>query len=89
MVHRFALSGASVAKTARSPLPDGQTVALFVQTNIGTALGVQDVASRIQQGRGGLDILVNMSEGSHAPNGGYPVRTYRPPLYVTARAGPR
>jgi NAD(P)-dependent dehydrogenase (short-subunit alcohol dehydrogenase family) len=59
MVHRFTLSGASVATTARSRLPEGQTVALFVQTDIGTAAGVQEVISRIQQEWGGLDILVN------------------------------
>jgi len=34
MVHRFTLSGASVATTARLPLPVGQAVALFVQTDI-------------------------------------------------------
>src|SRR5207302_7306535 len=35
-VSRFvSLSGASVATTARSPLPEGQAVALFVQTDIG------------------------------------------------------
>ena len=59
MVRRFALSGASVATTARSPLPDGQAAALFVQTDIGTATGAQDVISRIQQEWRGLDILVN------------------------------
>src|SRR3981189_3309586 len=36
IVRRFTLSGASVATTTRSPLPDGQAVALFVQTDIGT-----------------------------------------------------
>ena len=59
MVRRFTLSGASVATTARSPLPEGQAVALFVQTDIGTAAGVQEVISGIQQEWGGLDILVN------------------------------
>jgi Dehydrogenases with different specificities (related to short-chain alcohol dehydrogenases) len=71
MVRRFTLSGASVATTARSPLPEGQAVALFVQTDIGTAAGVQEVISRIQQEWGGLDILVNNVGGSDAPNGGY------------------
>src|SRR6266478_5678670 len=71
MVRRFALSGASVATTARSPLPDGQAVALFVQTDIGTAAGVQAVITRIQQEWTGLDILVNNVGGSDAPNGGY------------------
>jgi NAD(P)-dependent dehydrogenase (short-subunit alcohol dehydrogenase family) len=71
MVRRFALSGASVATTARSPLPEGQAVALFVQTDIGTAAGVQEVISRVQEEWGGLDILVNNVGGSDAPNGGY------------------
>src|SRR5258707_4966771 len=71
MVRRFTLSGASVATTARSPLPDVQAVAVFVQTDIGTAAGVQAVISRIQQEWTGLDILVNNVGGSHAPNGGY------------------
>jgi NAD(P)-dependent dehydrogenase (short-subunit alcohol dehydrogenase family) len=71
MVRRFTLSGASVATTARSPLADGQAVALFIQTDIGTAAGVQDVISRIQQEWTGLDILVNNVGGSDAPNGGY------------------
>jgi NAD(P)-dependent dehydrogenase (short-subunit alcohol dehydrogenase family) len=71
MVRRFTLSGASIATTARSPLPDGHAVALFVQTNIGTAAGVKDVVSRIHQEWGGLDILVNNVGGSDAPNGGY------------------
>jgi NAD(P)-dependent dehydrogenase (short-subunit alcohol dehydrogenase family) len=69
MVRRFTLSGASVATTARSPLPDGQSVALFIQTDIGTPAGVQDVVSRVQQEWGGLDILVNNVGGSDAPNG--------------------
>ena len=49
MVRRFALSGACVATTARSPLPKGQAVALFVQTDISTAVGVQDVINRVQR----------------------------------------
>ena len=71
MVRRFTLSGASVASTARSPLPDGQEVALFIRADIGTAAGVQAVISRIQQDWNGLDILVNNVGGSDAPNGGY------------------
>src|SRR5260370_33065372 len=71
MVRRFTLSGASVATTARSPLLVGQSVALFVQTDIGTAVGVQDVVSRVQQEWGGRGILVNNVGGSDAPSGGY------------------
>jgi NAD(P)-dependent dehydrogenase (short-subunit alcohol dehydrogenase family) len=71
MVRRFTLSGASVATTARSPLTEGQAVALFVQTDIGTVAGAQNVINRIQREWGGLDILVNNVGGSDAPNGGY------------------
>src|SRR5258707_7578159 len=52
-------------------MPDAQAVAFFVQTDIGTAAGVQDVVSRIPQEWTGLDILVNNVGASDAPNGGY------------------
>ena len=38
MVRRFTLSGASVATTARSPLPDGQAVALSSYRRISVRL---------------------------------------------------
>src|SRR5258707_4761148 len=56
MVRRFTLSGASVATTARSPLPDGQAVALFVQTDIGKAAGVQNGIRRLSQEMNGIGI---------------------------------
>jgi NAD(P)-dependent dehydrogenase (short-subunit alcohol dehydrogenase family) len=71
IVRRLTLSGASVATTARSPLTDGQSAALFVQADIGTAEGVQRVVDRVRQEWGGLDILVNNVGGSDAPNGGF------------------
>jgi NAD(P)-dependent dehydrogenase (short-subunit alcohol dehydrogenase family) len=71
IVRRFLLSGAAVATTARSPLPEGQNPSLFVQTDIGTAEGVKKVVERIQQEWHGLDILVNCLGGSEAPNGGF------------------
>jgi NAD(P)-dependent dehydrogenase (short-subunit alcohol dehydrogenase family) len=71
IVRRLTLSGASVATTARSPLTDGQSAALFVQADIGTAKGVQRVVDRVRQEWGGLDILVNNVGGSDAPRGGF------------------
>ena len=38
IVRRFALSGASVATTARSEAANGQDSALFIKTDIGTAV---------------------------------------------------
>jgi NAD(P)-dependent dehydrogenase (short-subunit alcohol dehydrogenase family) len=75
IVRRFLLSGGVVATTARSPLPPGGRPSLFVQTDIGTAEGVQSVVDRIQQEWKGLDILVNCVGGSDAPNGGFQALT--------------
>ena len=71
IVHRFILGGASVATTARSTPTDGLSPSLLVQTDIGTAEGVQVVVNRIQQEWGGLDILINCVGGSDAPNGDF------------------
>jgi NAD(P)-dependent dehydrogenase (short-subunit alcohol dehydrogenase family) len=71
MVRRFMLGGSSVATTARSPLHDDQKPGLFVQADLGTQEGVREVAGRILQEWGGVDILVNNVGGSEAPNGGF------------------
>jgi len=70
IVRRLVGSGARVATTARSPLPEGQTVELFVQADISTRQGVDTVADQVRQRFGGLDILVNSVGGSSAPSGG-------------------
>jgi len=59
MVRRFALSGASVATTARSPLPDDRRLLSSYKTDIGTLQAFKAVITRIQQEWTGLDILVN------------------------------
>ena len=75
IVRRFVLGGAAVATTARSPAPPGHSASLFVQTDIGSAEGVQRVGDRIQQEWNGLDILVNCVGGSDAPSGGFQALT--------------
>src|SRR5246500_5938938 len=59
IVCRFQLSGALVATTARSPSLRNQSAKLFVQGDLATASGVQNVVDRIQQEWGGVDVLVN------------------------------
>jgi NAD(P)-dependent dehydrogenase (short-subunit alcohol dehydrogenase family) len=49
IARRFALSGASVATTARSEAANGQDSALFIKTDIGTARGVRNVVDCIQR----------------------------------------
>ena len=69
IVHRFALSGASVATTARSEAAHDQDSALFIKADIGTARGVQNVVDCIQRAWGGLDILVNNVGGTETKSG--------------------
>lgn len=73
IVRRFRLSGASVATTARSPLPSGQTPNLFVKADIGTAVGVQSVVDRIAREWGGVDVLINNVGGTETKPGGFEV----------------
>jgi NAD(P)-dependent dehydrogenase (short-subunit alcohol dehydrogenase family) len=75
IVQRLTAGGATVATTARSPLPDGQKVELFVQADVGTAHGVHEVVDKLLKTWGGIDILVNCVGGSSAPNGGFRVLT--------------
>ncbi len=75
IVRRLTLGGGSVATIARSPLPEGQQPALFIQEDIGSAEGVQTVVDRVLKEWGGIEILVNCVGGSSAPNGGFRVLT--------------
>ena len=70
IVRRLANGGAAVATTARSPLPEGQRPALFIQADISTASGVQAVVAEVLGRFKGLDILINNVGGSSAPGGG-------------------
>jgi NAD(P)-dependent dehydrogenase (short-subunit alcohol dehydrogenase family) len=70
IVRRLAGGGAKLATIARSPLPEGQTVELFVQADISTREGTDKVTGQVLRHLGGIDILVNVVGGSSAPGGG-------------------
>jgi NAD(P)-dependent dehydrogenase (short-subunit alcohol dehydrogenase family) len=61
IVRRFLLSDASVALTARSPAAEDQAPALFVQADIGTASGAQEVVERIQRFSSGSTLDLEQS----------------------------
>lgn len=73
IARRLAAAGATVATTARSPLPDGQHTDLFVQADISTVEGVDRVVKQVVERLGGIDLLVNNVGGSSAPSGGFAV----------------
>jgi len=75
IMRRFALAGASVATAVRSPLPERQKPALFVQVDLSSVEGIAQLADCIMKKWGGIDILVNCVGGSDAPNGGYAALT--------------
>jgi NAD(P)-dependent dehydrogenase (short-subunit alcohol dehydrogenase family) len=70
IVRRFAIGGATVGTTARSPLPEDNAAKVFVQADIGTRDGVDKVLREVLNQFGGLDILVHNAGGSSAPGGG-------------------
>src|SRR6201993_3380425 len=73
IVRRFALSGASVATTARSKAAHDQDSTLFIKADLGKASCVQNVVDYIQREWGGLDILVNNVGGTETKAGGFEV----------------
>jgi NAD(P)-dependent dehydrogenase (short-subunit alcohol dehydrogenase family) len=63
-VRRFKLSGAIVATTGRSALPESLNPDIFVQADISNPAGVQKVVDRIMAEWGRVDILVNNAGGT-------------------------
>jgi NAD(P)-dependent dehydrogenase (short-subunit alcohol dehydrogenase family) len=69
VVNRLALGGATVITTARS-VPAGGTPERFIQADVSTPEGVNEVIKATFDRLGGLDILINSVGGSSAPGGG-------------------
>lgn len=69
IVNRLVRGGATVITTARS-IPAGGMPERFVQADISTPEGVDQVIKTTLKRLGGLDILINSVGGSSAPSGG-------------------
>ena len=69
IVNRLVRGGATVITTARS-LPVGGAPERFVQADISTREGVDQVVKTMMDRLGGLDILIHNVGGSAAPGGG-------------------
>src|ERR1700752_2470233 len=70
IVRRFAIGGATVGTTARSPLIEGNAAKLFVQADISTRDGVDRGVREVLNNFGGLDVLIHNAGGSAARGGG-------------------
>ncbi len=71
IVQRLKAGGATVVSTARARQPDTEaTAALFVEADVATRAGVDEVIGQILDRFGGIDILINNVGGSSAPGGG-------------------
>src|SRR2546427_11388155 len=70
IVQRLASGGATLATTARSPVPERPTLGLFIQADISTGQGVDKVIRQVLDRFGGLDILIHNAGGSAARGGG-------------------
>jgi NAD(P)-dependent dehydrogenase (short-subunit alcohol dehydrogenase family) len=69
IVERFIRGGGNVIVTARS-LPSGGANDRFVQADVSTRAGIDQVVNAITDHLGGLDILIHNVGGSAAPGGG-------------------
>jgi len=69
IVNRLVRGGATVITTARS-LPAGGPPERFVQADVSTREGVDQVVKAMMDRLGGLDILIHNVGGSAAPGGG-------------------
>src|SRR5260221_12139739 len=71
IVSRLAAAGARVVTTARSSRPASDPSDLYVQADLSTPGGVQEVARAALERYGGVDIVVHNVGGSSAPAGGF------------------
>jgi len=71
ILRRFAAAGAVTATSARSGLPDGLQPDVFVNADLSTSEGVEDLASAVLEKLGGVDVLVHVVGGSSSPGGGF------------------
>lgn len=75
IVDRFSAAGALVLTTARSEAPEALSPKLFVQADVSTLAGAEEVAASVMDRLGGVDIIVHSVGGSKSPGGGFAALT--------------
>ncbi|TIO09843.1 SDR family oxidoreductase [Mesorhizobium sp.] len=75
IVDRLSAAGALVLTTARSEAPETLPRRLFVQADVSTLAGAEEVATSVVDRLGGVDIIVHSVGGSKSPGGGFAALT--------------
>jgi NAD(P)-dependent dehydrogenase (short-subunit alcohol dehydrogenase family) len=71
VIQRFADAGAIVVTAARSSRPEGLPVYEYVQADLTSTAGVEELVKAIRNGIGGVDAIIHTLGGSRAPGGGF------------------
>jgi NAD(P)-dependent dehydrogenase (short-subunit alcohol dehydrogenase family) len=75
IVQRLRLGGATVMTTARQAPAGLADPEHFIEADLGTASGAEEVVRQVHSRLGGVDIIINNVGGSNAPGGGFAALT--------------
>jgi NAD(P)-dependent dehydrogenase (short-subunit alcohol dehydrogenase family) len=71
VIQRLADAGAVIVTVARSPRPAALPVHTYVQADLTSAAGLDELVNGIRNGIGGVDVIIHTLGGSNAPGGGF------------------
>jgi NAD(P)-dependent dehydrogenase (short-subunit alcohol dehydrogenase family) len=75
IMRRFRSAGARTATSARTQPEFGDAIDLFVQADLTTVEGVEELATAVKSEFGRVDVLIHCLGGSSTPGGGFAAAT--------------